>query len=144
MNGRLSVEPAGESSGQCDCCGNETRTIWGYLRSGEQPIACYYLQWTRHMPQHFPNLDFLIGTWGDDAVNDRKLVSWRFNPMAPGFMAIDSADRPAAKSPLCAHPLTRDEVIHDHGLMELTTGLIDAVWLGDPRVQEVKELATDV
>jgi hypothetical protein len=144
MNGPLRVEPAGESGGHCDCCGNETRTIWGYLRSGEQPIAAYYFQWTRRKPEHFPNLDFLIGTWGDDAVHDRKLVSWCFNPMAPGFMAIDSADRPAAKSPLCAKPLTRDEVIHDDRLMKLTTELIDAVWLGDPRVQEVKELANAV
>jgi len=73
MNDPLSVEPAGESSGHCDCCGNETRTIWGYLRSGKQAIACYYLQWTRLAPGHFPNLDFLIGTWGDEIVHDRKL-----------------------------------------------------------------------
>jgi hypothetical protein len=143
MDDPFRVEAAGESSGHCHCCGNETRTIWGYIRSGEQPIACYYLHWTRRAPQHYPNLDFLIGAWGNDSVHNKKLASWRFNPVVPSFMAIDSADRPAAKSPLCAHALTRDEVIHDPRLMELTTRLIDAVWLNDPRVKEVKELAND-
>jgi hypothetical protein len=95
------------------------------------------------MPQHFPNLDFLIGTWGDERVHDRKLVSWLFNPAGKGFMAIDSASRPAAKSGLCAQTLTRADVINDNSLMGFTTELIDAVWLGDPRVQEIKALAND-
>jgi hypothetical protein len=143
MTDLLRVEPSGESSGRCDCCGNETRTIWGHVRSGEKIIACYFLQWTRHAPKHFPNLDFLVGTWGDDSVHDRKLVSWLFIPAGPSFRAIDSATRPAAKSPLCAKTLTREDVIHDSNLMDFSTELIDAVWLGDPRVQEVKELAND-
>jgi hypothetical protein len=88
-------------------------------------------------------LTFLIGTWGDETVHDRKLVSWVFNPAAEAFMAVDSAGRPAARSLLCAQTLTRDQVITDSSLMALTTELIDAVWLGDPRVQEVKELAND-
>ena len=140
MNSPLRVEPDGESSGSCDCCGDETRTIWRYVRSGEQAIACYFVQWTRRKPQHLPNLDFLIGTWGDETVHDRRLVSWLFNPAAKAFMAIDSVQRPAAKSPLCSQTLTREEVITNSDLMGFTTELIDAVWLGDPRVQEVKEL----
>src|SRR5436305_1716724 len=90
MSDLLRVEPSGGSSGRCDCCGNETRTIWGHVRSGEQIVACYFLQWTRRMPQHFPNLDFLVGTWGDDGVHDRRLVSWLFNPAGASLMAIDS------------------------------------------------------
>ena len=143
MDKHLRVEPNGESGGHCDCCGNETRTIWGYVHSGEQVIASYFLQWTRHNPKHFPNLDFLIGTWGDETINDRKLVSWLYNPISQSFMAIDSSTRPAASSSLCAHALSRDEVISNGALMASATQLIDAVWLGDPRALEVKELAGD-
>src|ERR1044072_2575778 len=132
MDKLLRVEPNGESGGRCDCCGNETRTIWGYVYSGEQTIACYFLQWTRHMPTHFPNLDFLIGTWGDDSINDRKLVSWRYSPSGQSFMAIDSSTRPAASSPLCTKALSRDDVVSNASLMASATQLIDAVWLGDP------------
>jgi hypothetical protein len=143
MNRPLRVEPTGESGGHCDCRGNETRTIWGHIHSGEKIVACYFLQWTRNAPQHFPNLDFLVGAWGDDSIHDRKLVSWLFDPAGPSLMAIDGASRPAAKSPLCAKALTRDEVIYDGELMGLSTDLIDALWLGDARVQEVKDLAND-
>jgi len=58
-------------------------------------------------------------------------------------MAIDSASRPAAKSSLCIAALTREQVISDANLVGLTIELIDAVWLGDPRVAEVRELAHD-
>jgi hypothetical protein len=143
MDKHLRVEPNGESGGHCDCCGNETRTIWGYVHSGERVIACYFLQWTRHTPEHLPNLDFLIGTWGDETINDRKLVSWRYDPLSQSFMAIDSSTRPAASSSLCAHALSRDEVISNSTLMADATRLIDAVWSGDPRALEVKELAGD-
>jgi hypothetical protein len=144
MSDLLRVELGGDSGGHCECCGNETRTIWGYVHSGDQAIASYFLQWTRRMPQHLPNLDFLIRPLGQQQTSpDWQLVSWVFNPVGGGFMAIDSAARPAAKSPLCNRALTRDEVITNGDLMELTTGLIDAVWLGDPRVQEVQALAND-
>jgi hypothetical protein len=138
MNRALRVEPNGESGGHCDCCGNETRTIWGHIYAEENVAACYFLQWTRHEPSHFPNLDFLIGTWGDNAPKDRKLVAWLYNPSAASFMAIDSASRPAAKSSLCNRALSRDEVLSDSRLMDVATQMIDAVWIGDPRVQELK------
>ena len=52
----------------------------------ERIVASYFLQWTRGTPGHFPNLDFLIGTWGDDTINDRKLVSWLYSPKATSFI----------------------------------------------------------
>jgi hypothetical protein len=58
------------------------------------------------------------------------------------FMAIDSDSRPTAKSPLCSQALGRAEVLGDCALKVLATQLLDAVWLGDPRVQEVRELAS--
>ena len=144
MNSALKVEPNGESGGHCDCCGNESRTIWGYVYDGERCAAAYFVQWTRNSANHFPNLDFLIGSWGDDAPDDRKLVAWLYNPSADSFMAIDASSRPAAKSPLCAKSLTREEVVTDHQLMDYATRLIDAVWIGDPRAQEVGELGKRV
>jgi len=143
MRNPLRVELGGDSGGRCGCCGNETRTVWGYVHSGDQAIASYFLQWTRHKPQHLPNLDFLIRAENETSA-DWQLASWVFNPAGGGFMAVDSAARPAAKSPLCTRALTRNEVITNGHLMELTTELIDAVWLGDPRVQEVKALSNDV
>lgn len=141
MTHALEVEPNGESGGHCDCCGHETRTIWGYVHKGEQTLASYFVQWTRNAPTHFPNIDFLVGTWGHDNINDKKLISWQYNPASPSFMVIDSTTRPLAKSQLCARALTREDVKSNSSLMASTAELLDAIWLGDPRILEVQELA---
>ena len=142
MESNFRVEPTGQSGGHCACCGNETRTIWGYIYSNEDTAAAYFLQWTRHEASHLPNLDFLIGTWGDDTQNDRKLVAWLYNPAGGSFMAIDADSRPAAKSSLCTRAMRRNEVLSDSEFMSVATRMIDAVWAGDPRIQEVRDLST--
>ena len=143
----LRVEPSGENPTiKCECCGNETRTVWGYVYDLNKPIAAYFVQWTRDAPRHYPNFDFLIGTWGDDAAeNDRVLVSFSYSPAPDGgaFMAIDSRQRPAASSPLCRKALSRHEVVGNSQLMDLSTRIIDAIWLGDARIDELKKLDTD-
>ncbi len=43
----IAVEPDGSNdSGRCSCCGSMSRTIWGYLRHLDIPIAVYYVHWT--------------------------------------------------------------------------------------------------
>jgi hypothetical protein len=142
----LRVEPTGESDPTyCECCGNESRTVWGYVYRGPDALAAYFVQWTRGSPKHPPNFDFLVGTWGDDSISDKKLISLVFHPTheaGGSFMVIDAAARPAAKSSLCSQALSREEVVLDSDLMELSTKMIDAVWLGDSRVEEVKRLAS--
>ena len=143
MNPELRVSPDGESGGHCDCCGNETRTVWGYVYSQDAALAAYFVSWTRSNPQHYPNIDLLIGTWGGDTTNVRRLVSWLFKPEGPSFMVIDAASRPAASSSLCSRALSRAEALADEELMDSARSVLDAVWLGDERVSEVKNLAND-
>lgn len=138
----LRVEPAGESwPTVCDCCGNETRTVWGYVYKLNVPLAAYYVQWTSNNKEHYPNFDFLVGTWGDDSVRDKKLISFVYNatPKDGGsFMAIDSSGRPAARSDLCSVALNRDDIVNNVDLMGVATNMIDAVWVGDPRIDEIR------
>lgn len=132
------VEPAGQSGGHCDCCGRESRTVWGYLHSDGATTACYFVHWTRGRRDHFPNLDFLVGTWGDDTSNDRVLVSWLYSAEHNEFRLIDGSSRPAAGSSLCSRALGRDEVRSDPELFEVARALLDAVWIEDQRIAEVK------
>jgi hypothetical protein len=134
------VETAGEAGSGCECCGDETRTVWGYVHSGDQTLAAYFVQWTQGKSEHAANFDFLIGTWGDPEVKDKRLASWVFNPKQAGgsFMAVDGSSRPAARSDLCSLVLTREQIIGDAELKSLRTSLIDAVWLGDSRIKEIR------
>ena len=134
----LLVEPIGQSGGHCDCCGNESRTVWGNISASQEMVACYFVHWTREQPEHYPNLDFLIGSWGDDTKNDRVLVSWVYSAAHNQFMIIDATSRPAANSDLCSRALTRDQVLSYPKLVEVAKATLDAVWLQGKRIEEVR------
>ena len=53
-------------------------------------------------------------------------------------MAIDSSERPAANSDLCSVALSREQVVNDGDIMSIVTDMIDAIWLGDPRIEEIR------
>jgi hypothetical protein len=143
MNRPLTVEPTGESHGHCDCCGNGSRTVWGYVHDAERTVAAYFVHWTVGAPEHLPTLDFLIGTWGDDDVNDRVLSAWRFNPSQNSFMIVDASQRPAASSTLCNRALSRDEILALPEVKAVAASCLDAVWLQDARIAEIQSQADD-
>jgi hypothetical protein len=134
----FAIEPTGQSDGHCKCCGSESRTVWGNISLDGAMVACYFVHWTRAQTEHYPNLDFLIGSWGDNAKNDRVLVSWLYSASRQQFMVIDSGSRPAARSELCSQALTRAQVLASPELLQKAKGVLDAVWLGDKRIEEVK------
>jgi hypothetical protein len=143
MNHTLSVEPTGESQGLCDCCGRTSRTVWGYVHSSDSTIAAYFVQWTVGASEHMPNLDFLIGTWGDNKVNDRVLSAWVFNPSHNSFMITDASKRPAARSSLCSRALNREETLSLPNVKAISASCLDAVWLQDQRIAEIRAFAHD-
>ncbi len=122
-----------------------SHTIWGYIYDGNAPRAAYFVQWTDGSLEHPPNLDFLIGTWGDDSIADKKLISWVFDPtleQVGGFSVIDSQDRPAASSGLCSEALTRAQALSNADLLALSKQMIDTVWLHEPRLEELRRRAS--
>jgi hypothetical protein len=134
--------PWKESSGTCECCGATSKTIWGGLSSDETAVATYFVQWTVGAPEHDVNIDLIVGAWGEGTgPQDRVLVSALYRP-APGggsFMVVDAESRFARKSELCGRAMRRAEVVGTPFAPEVFS-LLDGVWLGDPRVAEVKAL----
>jgi len=124
----------------CQCCGNISRTVWGFLHENQATIAAYYVQWTLGRLDHDPNFDFIIGQWGEQSTpNDRSVVAaaCRFFPTGPQFMIIDAASRPISKrGSLAARSLQRDQVIGTPLAKTIFT-LIDSLWLGDTRIAEL-------
>lgn len=137
----ITIEPGEESPPTtCDCCGNQTKTIWGYAYENDSALAAYFVQWTSGRKDHYPNFDFLIGTWGDESVNDKVLVSWVYNAThehGGSYMVIDSTNRPAASSNLCSRALSRNEVINNGELIGISKEILDAIWVNDPRIEEI-------
>src|SRR5262249_6036444 len=112
----LTVEPTGINDyGPCECCGNNSRCVWGYINSRKVTLASYFVHWTlNRLPDHGANFDLILGKWGNDSTSsDRCLVSlaYRLAEDGPQFMVIDGHDRPSAKSDLVGRVLRRAEVV---------------------------------
>ncbi|MCK7595643.1 hypothetical protein [Pseudomarimonas salicorniae] len=138
----LSVEVSGSSESFCDCCGAESRKLWGEVLDGQATAALYYIQWTVGSPNHFPNLDLVIGPWGEGfGPADRFLVSLLYRPDSAqgGFMVVDAEGRYANYLALCEKAFDRSEVVGT-ALASKVFSIVDAIWLGDPRLSDVKSL----
>lgn len=138
----VQAECWGESSGHCDCCGNQTRSISGGLSDGEGARAAYLVRWTVGQPRHTPDFDLIIGLWGDGTgPQDRVLVALSYHPRPGGgfFMVVGGKGRPGDNRDLCDRALERDEVIGTP-LAQEAFALIDALWLTEPRIAEIRAL----
>jgi hypothetical protein len=127
----------------CDCCGNASVTVWGHVELGEDVVATYFIQWTVGHPDHGANFDIIVGRWGEGASSqDREAISivYRDTPEGGGFMVVDAENSSTAKSNLVGRPLRREEVIGTE-LAERTFAMLDAIWLQDTRIDEVRQFS---
>jgi hypothetical protein len=90
---RLHVEPTeSRDFGPCDCCGAETRHVWGYVHSPSGTAAAYFIQWAiGRVADHGALFDLILGRWGEGTTAaDRVLVAlaYRLTDTGPGFMVI--------------------------------------------------------
>lgn len=138
----LRATPLKETSSTCECCGKVSKTICGDVSIPEKTLAIYYVQWTVGSAEHYPNVDLILGPWDAGAdPSARVLISlvYDFGPDGGGFTVIDSEARPANTRELCGRALRRDEVIGTPFAQEAFQ-LVDAIWLHDPRIDEVRNL----
>ena len=135
----IDVEPSGESGGFCDCCGNRTRTVWGYAREeGGDTLASYFLQWTvgKFIEDHPANFDLIYGAWGEGTTrSDRRAISLVhfISEGVPGVSIIDAHDRPIATSELVGSAMSREELVGTP-LAQQVFGIFDAVVSQDNRL----------
>jgi hypothetical protein len=139
---QFTVTPWSNSSSTCACCGRRTNTVWGDVSAQGAALAVYYVQWTAEAPEHDVNIDLVIGAWGEGtAPTDRFLASLLYRPSSEGgsFMVTDGRSRLPTKQDLCSRAMDRAEVIGTP-LAHEVFALLDALWLSDPRLAEVKAL----
>jgi hypothetical protein len=136
------IEPTGSNDfGPCSCCGDNSRSVWGFIHHGDTGEAAYFVHWTlRHVQLHGAHFDLALGRWGEDSSsNDRFAVSLEFRRtgQGPQFMVIDATDRPIAKGELVSRALRREEVIGTP-LAQQVFDIVDAIWLQDQRIEEIR------
>src|SRR5262245_35011256 len=116
MMGVLKIEPvASKDFGPCSCCGDMSRSVWGYVHGMYDPCAAYFVHWTLgQVPKHGAHIDLIIGEWGDGTTaENRSAVSleYRIGDTGPSVMVIDAQGRNHADGTLAKHALRREDVI---------------------------------
>ena len=137
----LEIEPSGSNDyGPCECCGNMSRCVWGFVHSPKKAVAAYFVHWTlTRVADHGASFDLIIGKWGDGTTAaDRSVVSlaYRLEDTGPSFMVIDAPDRPAATGGLADRALTRSQVI-GKPIAKQAFAIVDAILAQDARVEEL-------
>jgi hypothetical protein len=135
----LSIEPSGSNDfGPCDCCGENSRTVWGYVYRGNNAEAVYYVHWSLgKVAEDGAHFDIIVGQWGDDSSSaDRRTVALEYRP-GLGVMVIDATARKIARESMAGKALNRDEIIGTP-LAQQAFDIFDAIWLQDKRIAEVK------
>ena len=137
----LRVEPTGANDyGPCECCGCNSRCVWGFIHAPEGTLASYFVHWTLgRVEDHGANFDLILGKWGEKATaRDRCLVSlaYRLFDSGPEFMVIDAQERPTAKSELVGRVLRRSEVV-GQPIAKRAFAAVDAILAQDARVLEL-------
>ncbi|MBV9885715.1 MAG: hypothetical protein JO119_04125 [Acidobacteria bacterium] len=140
---RLEFEPENQRTfGPCDCCGNMTQRVWGFLYEGDAAVAAYFVEWTPGHAADDATFDFIVGPWGDDdgsKKSQRKAVSLHLRRLetGPSFMVVDATQRPLAENSLVGKALRREQVI-GHPIAQKVFAMCDAIWLQDPRISDLR------
>ncbi|WP_446654614.1 hypothetical protein [Blastomonas sp.] len=131
------VETMGESTGHCDCCGKESRRVWGMVHHQNGPsVAAYWIHWTAgHLSEPGASLDLVIGKWGEGTdAYDRfgvALAHRQLDDGTPSLMVVDPDERFSGVD-LAATALKRGDVINTP-LADQVFSLVDAIYLQDGR-----------
>jgi len=138
---KVTIYPDNQATfGPCDCCGNLTSRIWGYVEDGEVAIAAYYVEWTPGHEGRHANFDLIVGKWGENTEpSDRQAIALEFRRLenGPAFMVIDAGVRKIATSTLVSKALDRAEVIATP-LAAQVFSICDVIYLEDPRISELR------
>ena len=133
-----SIEPSGSHDfGHCDCCGENSRTVWGFVYRDNNAEAAYYVHWSLgKVAERGAHFDLIIGQWGEGGEPaNRRTVSLEFR-QGLGFMVIDASARKIAGEKIAGKAINRDEVIGTP-LAQQAFDIVDAIWLQDTRIAEV-------
>jgi hypothetical protein len=106
---KLTIEESGESLfGPCDCCGQMSSRVWGFVYERDAATAAYYVEWTPGHAVTSATFDLIIGAWGEGTgVSDRQAASLNFRKLesGPAFMVTDARNRSIGSSSLVSKAL---------------------------------------
>ena len=131
----FTVEPTGEKEYLCECCGDVSHTVWGWVHdSPSSTRACYGAGWVEGHEDKVVRMTLSFGRWGPDSTaDDRKAVAVEVLARDGEVGMVIADDALFDKPNLFGRLLSRDEALADSSLADLWDAA-DAILENDPRV----------
>ncbi|WP_298306580.1 hypothetical protein [uncultured Erythrobacter sp.] len=135
---QFEVEMTGQSGGHCDCCGNDSHCVWGWVHQIEGPtVAAYWVRWTDgHLADPGAKLDLVIGPWGEGTSQSARylvsLVHREQQGESPALMVVDAPANNVSYETLAQNPMAKGEVIGTPLAAQLFR-ILDAIYEQDTR-----------
>ncbi|HEY0765410.1 MAG TPA: hypothetical protein VGD61_23735 [Pyrinomonadaceae bacterium] len=128
--------------GPCECCGDSSRLAAGMVRLNDEPYALYQVHWTANQIfKHGADFYLILGEFGEGTTAaDKFAIALHFfiDSDRFGFMVVDADKTQISSHPLVGRALPRADVINTP-LAEEVFELVDAIWLDDENIAEVRE-----
>jgi hypothetical protein len=127
------IEQTGEDGGHCDCCGDTTKRVWGFVRYCGEPFGAYFLGWTVGKPDHGAAFDLILGDFDEDAPSTSRFaisLDYRIVEGSGSFMVVDAESRipVEATNALFGKALKRTDIVGTELASEVF-GVVDAIYL---------------
>lgn len=136
--GVIRIDPGqSATSGACPCCGNATKTVWGYVSVDDTARAVYFCRWTQGHTEQGMSAAISIGEWGEaPQPAQRQLVGLecRVQENRPTFMIINAADSPWSHRRELGTNLSRETALSGP-LCQESFDIIDRIITDDQRVK---------
>ena len=141
----IRIEPTkANDTGPCECCGQMSRTVWGYLYVDDDARAVYYVQWTLgEVARHGANIDLVMGDWSEGSTSAKRVavsLVYRIGPNGPELASIDPGSRPHASSGLADHQIPGRHVLGNPVGAD-AYAFLHAIFGQDARVAELVQAA---
>jgi hypothetical protein len=114
----------------CERCGRSYDHINGLVHEDGDAHSIYFAACHGH-PEHDAWIDVVLGTWGDNDVQDHVTFSCELR--SEGAAAVDATVAVEGASDLFGRKLTRDEAL-GHPLVETFWQVVDLIAVQDPAV----------
>jgi hypothetical protein len=122
----------------CECCGNKTLTVHGFVYNNNDAHAVYFASWTIGHMEKGVTIAIGLGEWGDGAsLSQRRSVGLecRTTEEQIQFAVIDPEQSPWGCSEFLGRMLHRDAALKDVEIKEFFH-IAEHLVHDDPRISE--------
>ena len=134
---KITIEPGeAKEPTYCECCGNKTETVHGFVYNNNDAFAVYFASWTIGHSSKAVTIAIGLGDWGEGATPKQRHsigLECRTTEDQIQFAVIDPEQSPWGRTEFIGRMLPRQEALKDSAIKKFFH-IAEHVIHDDPRI----------